>query len=282
MEFKEVAKSIINNNYVLAKNIYPFIRSRVNSKINSGKISPVLMGIELTNECPFSCVMCVRTEGMTRSVGHMSEALFKKIIDDYVQCNPGAAKSTELTMTHFGESLTNPKFSQLIRYAVDSGCGNTLLSINPLLLTRPIQRKLIESKVHKLHISLDGHDDESFNQIRGVKNAYEKSRNNLLEFIDLVKRERVPIYLRLGMVDFDLNSTSINKMKGCWGVFGLDEVWVKPATAWSGSVRLPSILKLSFFLDHPNDWSEHVINHFMVLLLLIMVKLLRVVQTITK
>lgn len=236
MSIKQKVKKIIDGNYFLAKTVYPILRSRENARIEAGEKKPVLMGIELTNECPFSCVMCVRTEGMKRATGHMSEELFKKIIDDYVSLNPDAAWNTELTMTHFGESLLNPKFSQLIRYAVDSGCGNTLLSINPLLLTKPIQRKLLESKIHRMHFSLDGHDDASFEKIRGVKNAYERSRQNLLEFIDLVRRENAPIYLRLGMVDFGLNADSIAKMKEYWGTVGLDEFWVKPAVAWSGLV----------------------------------------------
>jgi len=237
MGIKDQVKQVVDSNYSLAKTIYPIIRRRQNKQIEAGIKKPVLMGIELTNECPFSCVMCVRTEGMKRATGHMSEELFKKIIDDYVGFNPDAARNSELTMTHFGESLSNPIFSQLIRYAVDSGCGNTLLSINPLLLTKPVQKKLLESKIHKIHFSLDGHDDASFEKIRGVKNAYGRSKENLLEFIALVRSENAPIYLRLGMVDFGLNKDSISKMREYWGTVGLDEVWVKPAEAWSGLVE---------------------------------------------
>ena len=58
----------------------------------------VLFNIELTNRCPFKCVMCARTHSMTRAQGDMTFDMFSRAIDvliptqaahDYEMMSPG-------------------------------------------------------------------------------------------------------------------------------------------------------------------------------------------------
>ena len=39
---------------------------------------PAIFSFELTNLCPFKCIMCARTNNMTRAEGHMSFETFRK------------------------------------------------------------------------------------------------------------------------------------------------------------------------------------------------------------
>jgi len=198
-----------------------------------------IANIELTNRCPFKCIMCVRTEGMTRTQGDMDAGVFRRIIDEYVAVNPADARTSELSFTHFGESLLHDQFDELIAYAVAKGCDNTLLSINPLMLTDAVADRLLASGIHKIHISLDGHDYATFEQIRGIRQAYSKSVDRLESFLH--KAEKLRPHrpgIRLGMINFPQNSESIERLKAVWETHpGIDEFWSKEFTVWSGAVE---------------------------------------------
>jgi len=193
-----------------------------------------LFNLELTNRCPFKCIMCARTNNMTRAEGVMDFETFKTIVDEYASANPRAA-AEEITWLHqFGESLVHPEFGKFIRYAVSKGL-RTGLSINPLLLKPSVSRDLLESGIAFLNIALDGHDDESFYKIRGVKDAYEKSKSNLLEFLKLKIELGSKTHVALGMIDFAMNRDSIEQLRRYWEALpGIDEFAAKEFKVWNG------------------------------------------------
>lgn len=196
---------------------------------------PHIGNIELTNKCPFQCIMCVRTYAMKRAQGLMEFSLFKRILDELVSINP-LSLNKELSLTHFGESMVHKDFNLFIKYAKEKGFKNTLLSINPYMLTSDNINKLIESGLDKLHISLDGHDNQTFKSIRGGGDGwYDISKQRLEEFLKIKKEKNFNMYVRLGMISFNQNQVSINKMQSYWKDFKeIDEVQCKSFTHWSG------------------------------------------------
>jgi len=50
-----------------------------------------IFNIELTNRCPFRCVMCARTHAMTREQGDMTFDMFQRVIDEFIAVNAAAA-----------------------------------------------------------------------------------------------------------------------------------------------------------------------------------------------
>ncbi|MEI7579042.1 MAG: radical SAM protein [bacterium] len=193
--------------------------------------------IELTNHCPMKCIMCPRTYKMDRKLGFMSFELYKKAIDEYIEVNPKAAKRNRIWLHHFGESLLHPNFEKFIEYANSKGM-KPCISINPFLLTQKNIEKLLVSKPYLLYISLDGHDDESFYQIRGKKNAFEISKNNLLSFLDQKIKRKSAIIVHLSMINFKENQESIHTMKKYWKTIrGIDKVFIKPFETFAGDVE---------------------------------------------
>ncbi len=194
-----------------------------------------ILNIELTNKCPLKCVMCARTEHMTRAQGLMDFELFRSIIDQYVAANPERARNEDTWLHHFGESLVHPEFGRFVRYAVEHGV-RAALSINPIMLRPEVGRELLESGIYKLYISLDGHDNESFQKIRGLKNSYDKSRENLMAFLELKKQMKSRTRIVLSMIDFGLNRESIAKLRHHWeSVPGIDEFLCKEFVTWDGN-----------------------------------------------
>src|SRR5204863_9196109 len=74
---------------------------------------PDVFAIESTNYCNIKCIMCPRGEpdSMTRSVGHIDNAWFKKILDDAVFF------SSRCWFHWFGEPLMNPRLFEQIAVA---------------------------------------------------------------------------------------------------------------------------------------------------------------------
>lgn len=195
-----------------------------------------LFNIELTNHCIMKCVMCPRTGHMTRAKGYMDVALFQKAIDELAGANPGFSEKNVLWLHHFGESLLHPRFGDCIRYASSANI-RTGLSINPFMLTPDVCEELLDAKPDILYISLDGHDDSSFAEIRGMQNAYDISRDRLLGFLSGKIHRGIDTSVILSMIDFSLNCDSIEKTRGEWErIPGINCVLLKSFTTWDGSV----------------------------------------------
>ncbi len=181
------------------------------------------------------CVMCPRTNNMTRSIGYMDFGLFAKAIDEISEANPHPADNEILWLHHFGESLMHPDFSRCIAYA-SSHAIDTGLSINPIMLKDDVIGELLRSKLKVLYISLDGHDDDSFYRIRGMRDAYNVSKERLHRFLQRKAGHGFTAVVVLSMIDFNLNRESIEIARRYWeNMPGIDQFLPKSFTTWDGS-----------------------------------------------
>lgn len=203
---------------------------------------PAIFSFELTNHCPFRCIMCARTNNMTRAEGHMSFDTFKKAVDEFVALNPEYARTQDVWLHGFGESLVHPEFGRFMRYAIEQGI-NAGLSINPLMLTKKVASDLLDAAPGHLYVALDGHDDASFEKIRGVKNAYDKSKRRLLKFLKEKARRGVKTRITLSMIDFPNNRHSIEEVESYWSAQeGIDHFVAKPFVSWDGKAEDVNLL----------------------------------------
>jgi radical SAM protein with 4Fe4S-binding SPASM domain len=194
-----------------------------------------LHNIELTNRCPMRCVMCPRTEHMTRQEGVMEFELFSKIIEEMVATDPHTAKTNGVWMHHFGESLVHPEFGKFMGFAADRGV-RAKLSINPIMLTDDNANELLDARPALLYLSLDGHDDASFEKLRGLPHGYEKSKANVLKFLELKTKKKSNTFITVSMIDFDLNKPSIARMREFWeSQPGVNEFLIKQFESFDGS-----------------------------------------------
>jgi radical SAM protein with 4Fe4S-binding SPASM domain len=218
----------------------------------------VVCNIELTNNCPMKCVMCPRTKHMTRAVGYMDLAVFKKVIDQMVADNPAHADGTTVALHHFGESLMHRGFGEFVRYAEDKGV-RTDLSVNPIVFTPRVIEQLLESPPTVLHISLDGHDDESFRAIRGVRNAYGRSKAKFLSYLEAKRARNVETRVVVNMIAFDMNQESIARQTEFWNSLrGVDEFSAKDFITWTGDAEEINALRAG----QRNSLSDPLLPHF--------------------
>jgi len=209
-----------------------------------------IFNIEITNRCPLKCVMCPRTHDMTRAEGDMEFDLFRKIVDELAEQNPDWSTLVPVRLHGFGESTVHPEFDRFIRYAEERGV-NTCLSVNPIVLTAEISDRLLEAGPSLLYISLDGHDDETFLQIRGLPHAYGRSKGNLLRFVEWKRQRGITTKIVLSMIDFSLNARSIGLARDYWStIAGIDEIRIKPFCDWDGNAS--SVNQLVDINNRPN------------------------------
>ncbi len=194
-----------------------------------------IFNIELTNHCVMRCVMCPRTGSMTRKTGFMNFEIFAKSVNELSMTHGSIKRDAPVWLHHFGESLLHPEFDRFIRYAAQKNIS-TGLSINPVMLKEDIAERLLDSGLDVLYVSLDGHDDESFMKIRGMKNAYTVSSERFLSFLGKKNSREIPLKIILSMIDFPSNRESIEIAGKYWAsVPGVDMFLSKSFTSWDGS-----------------------------------------------
>lgn len=195
-----------------------------------------IYAFELTNKCPMRCIMCPRTHDMTRPQGLMAFELYQKCLDEYVRDNPAAVGGATVWLHGFGESMMHPEFDQFVGYAKSIGVP-TGFSVNPIMLSDDVAERLLRSGPQIIWMALDGHDNASFQKIRGVKNAYDRSKANLIKFMQRRRELRSDTVVTFNMINFEENRESIEKMRDFWKDQGIDDFQVRVFCTFDGSVQ---------------------------------------------
>ncbi|MFA6420429.1 MAG: radical SAM protein [archaeon] len=138
-------------------------------------LSPVSVQIEPTNYCNQKCVFCYRQNNPWRFDNkHMTFAEFKKIIDSMPDLE-------ELLLNGYGEPLLCPDIFKMLEYASSKGIF-TKTNTNMSLLTKENAKKLVETGINEVFISLDSVDPKLYEKLRGTKLELTlKGFENLLE-----------------------------------------------------------------------------------------------------
>lgn len=121
---------------------------------------PLSVSLELASVCNLQCVECPAGQGkVKRENAFMSVEIAKKIIDRH-------AKSAFIAQLFFqGEPFLNQQWSKILEYA-HSKKLYTIISTNGHFLTAKNCKKLIDSKLNRIIISIDGTTAEVYRQYR--------------------------------------------------------------------------------------------------------------------
>ena len=122
-------------NVVLGKLNYPQIPPRI-----------PLYFIEVTNTCNLNCDFCPRND-LSRGTGFMEFDLFELIIKKIK-----AAGARYVNLNRFGESLTHPRFPEMLRYAKAQGIPNVGFVTNGQLLSAEIVEDILDAGVDWINI----------------------------------------------------------------------------------------------------------------------------------
>lgn len=157
-----------------ARNFYFFRLLKKNS-------FPELVHIELTNVCNAHCIMCPR-EKMTRPLGFMDMAMFKKITDECSKNN----LVKEVHINGFGESTLDKSIVEKTDYLKTRGIKKVYFVTNASALTPDVSNGLIKAGLDGIKFSFYGASKYNYERVhRNLK--FEEVENNILQFLSLRK-----------------------------------------------------------------------------------------------
>ena len=120
---------------------------------------PVKMDYEVSSRCNFRCTMCLMSEISTDRPPNMSFEDFKKSIDEQEGL-------VEVKLQGMGEPLLNPDFFQMVDYAVAEHLWVRTTINGSLLHLNDNYKKMIDSGIGEIQISVDGATKKTVESIR--------------------------------------------------------------------------------------------------------------------
>jgi AdoMet-dependent heme synthase len=153
----------------------------LNGKAHSnhgGQNKPRLIFWELTKGCNLRCIHCRASATELSSPSDLSTQAARDIIDEI------AAVSAPILVLSGGEPLFRSDIFQLARYATDKGL-RVALATNGTLVTKQVARKIVDSGVRRVAISLDGADAPTHDTFRGIPGAFDAAITGFLNLKEL-------------------------------------------------------------------------------------------------
>lgn len=210
---------------------------------------PLSLSIEPTTSCNLRCPECPSgLRSFTRPTGNLECGLFQKLIDEL---HP---RLTNLTFYFQGEPFLHPQFLEMVSYASEKGIYQTT-STNAHYLDPQTARKVVESGLDRIIISVDGLTQEVYEQYRkgGKLSKVLEGIKNLTEAKAALK-SRTP-FIILQFLAVRHNEHQIPLLNDFANAHGIDAVKIKTAQIYdyeSGSPLIPENLKYSRYIPAGN------------------------------
>ncbi len=139
---------------------------------------PRLVFWELTKGCNLRCIHCRASATELSSPSDLSTQAARDIIDQI------AAVSSPILVLSGGEPLFRSDIFQLARYGTDKGL-RVALATNGTLVTKEVAKKIVDSGVKRVAISLDGSDAPTHDTFRGIPGAFDAAITGFRNLKDL-------------------------------------------------------------------------------------------------
>jgi MoaA/NifB/PqqE/SkfB family radical SAM enzyme len=195
---------------------------------------PQYFQVETTRLCNARCPFCP-SDVWDTSTPYMSDALFKKIADEIIEFRNGVKF---VDVQRAGEPLLDKKIYDRVRYLKEGGVKFVAITTNASGLTEQNARKLLDSGIDEVMLSIDSVDKEEYERLRfGLK--YEQVIANIRGFFKLRDEMRPECIIRVrGVSFFDTSQKedldAIHRWEHFWD--GLrkpqDRIYMKRAHNW--------------------------------------------------
>lgn len=152
------------------------------------------VAIELTNICNANCTFCAY-QFQTRPTGIMNENVYRKVIDNFIECGGG---HIHLVPT-VGDSFVDPDLINRIRYAREnSEITSVGIISNMISLGHHGAAALVESGLTELTVSMSGMDEKMYQRVYRSK-QYRRVIKNIRDFATANNDAGRPVAFRLNL-----------------------------------------------------------------------------------
>ena len=136
--------------------------------------------------------------------------LNKKMVQEVKEHGQGITKYIRYTSN--GEPLVHPKSYEMILEAVLNSGTKVTLTTNGTLLEERRMKKLLDSGIHMIDISLDAHTNETYQKIR-IGGDLNITSNNVLKLIELNEKSNYKTKIVVSFIEQPQNSNEIEDFK---------------------------------------------------------------------
>lgn len=240
---KNLRQKLVTNLPIIQRNLKHPLRllNMAGARLFSNRFQPVRnpflpwrIDIEPTVSCNLRCIMChsekIRAQ---RQVKNMSFDNFRKIIDNIPTL-------LRVTIQGMGEPLLAPDFLKMVNYAARKDIDVTT-TLNATFIDEAIARKIVESGISRIYISLDGATRETYEKIR-VGADFEKTLNGIRNLIHARKKKGEP-FVDLWMVGVGDNITELPQMVDLAIELGVDSLSLQPDITFWGKEEFRGKMK---------------------------------------
>lgn len=177
---------------------------------------PLQLDFQLNNRCNFRCPMCYWSdpkslEDSSRPAEEFPLPKFAEIVRDGVGRGLRA-----INFEGLNEPLLKKDLADYIRLAKKAGVVDLTLHTNGWLLSPEWSKRLIDSGLTKLMVSLDAFSPETFKHTR-ASDHYDKVVGNIAEFLNIRFKQRAPLpLLRTSFVVQPANKHEKSAFEAFW------------------------------------------------------------------
>lgn len=157
-EYQKIMNRRLSENQVCKDNYNEYLKCKGRYNCMCSYL-PIKMDYEVSSRCNFRCTMCLINELGNNRPENMSFENFKKSID----MQQGLI---EVKLQGLGEPLLNNDFFQMVDYAVSRQIWVRTTTNASLLHINDNYKKMIDSKIGEIQVSIDGATKQTFEKIR--------------------------------------------------------------------------------------------------------------------
>jgi radical SAM protein with 4Fe4S-binding SPASM domain len=212
---------------------------------------PLTLMVEPTNFCNLKCPLCPTGSGLLgRKKASMSFNDFKKIFDEF------APYIIHLRLWNWGEPLLNPELFKMIRYAKKHDVFvNT--STNSSFLTKENAKKLVQSGLDEIIISLDGVSKETYSKYR-KKGNFDKVIEAMKMLVSEKKRAKSKTpSIKMQFIIMRHNEHDVDKAIRLAKEIGVDSIFFKTVGMMDVSVYEP----IKDYLPQNKEYRRYGLKH---------------------
>lgn len=173
---------------------------------------PAYIMFDITNVCNSKCIHCphsLANYGKAPKT-YLSPEIFRKVIDECV-----GRPLQFVRITADGEPFLHPQLFEMINYAVQGGVGLIGLTTNGSLLSATEAKRLIDSGLFMVDISLDAIKKETYEKIRRSLN-FDRTMKNIHRLIEIRNKCHSPLRIMVSFVKQEQNVDEMEMFKKYW------------------------------------------------------------------
>jgi MoaA/NifB/PqqE/SkfB family radical SAM enzyme len=192
--------------------------------------------VDVTEVCNLACIHCPHPtfkKSEHYAGRHLDPELNRKMVNEVRERGKGITQY--IRYTGEGEPLVHPHGYDMIEYACNHSGVYVTVTTNGTIMNEKRTRKLLDSGVHLVDISIDAFTPETYAKIR-VNGDLIATRTNVLKLIEWVRSSKSKTKVVVSYIEQPQNIHETKDFEGYWKDQGADYVVIRRLHSGAGAV----------------------------------------------